>query len=103
MDSEELNKIELIKKAPTEEILTDERLKELVISNKTLRHYIGFEISGYVHLGTGLLCMSKVADFQKAGIEPTIFLADFHSWINNKLGGDLNTIQQVAGGISKKH
>jgi tyrosyl-tRNA synthetase len=46
--------------------------------------------------------MQKVADFQEAGIETTIFLADYHSWINKKLGGDLETIRKVAGGYFKE-
>ena len=95
-------KIGIIKNPPIEEILTEKRLEQLLESKKELKHYIGFEISGYVHLGTGLLCMSKVADLQRAGIKTTIFLADFHSWINNKLGGDLNVIQRVGGGYFKE-
>ncbi|MGC9129944.1 MAG: tyrosine--tRNA ligase, partial [Candidatus Micrarchaeia archaeon] len=82
--------VELVKKFPTEEILTEEKLREYVEEGIKLNHYIGFEISGFVHLGTGLLCMQKVADFQEAGVETNIFLADYHSWINKKLGGDLS-------------
>lgn len=44
----------------------------------------GFEISGLVHLGTGLMSMGKIADFLKAGVKCRIFLADFHSFLNNK-------------------
>lgn len=40
-------------------------------------------------------------DFIKAGIRPTIFLADYHAWINGKLGGDLDKIQTVAEGYFK--
>jgi len=94
--------LELVKRTPAEEILTEEQLREIVESGEKLKHYIGFEISGYVHLGTGLVCMQKVADFQEAGIETTIFLADYHSWINKKLGGDLETIRKVAGGYFKE-
>ncbi len=100
--SEALRVIDLVKKPPTEEILTEDRLAEYVKDGKKLRHYIGYEISGFVHLGTGLLCMQKVADFQQAGIETNIFLADYHSWINKKLGGDLSTIRRVAVGYFKE-
>ena len=41
-------------------------------------------------------------DLQKAGIDITIFLADYHSWINRKLGRDLSTIRKVAGGYFKE-
>lgn len=94
--------LQLVEKEPTEEVLTPERLKEYADQRIPLKHYIGYEISGYVHLGTGILSMSKVADFQKAGISTTIFLADYHSWINKKLGGDLSTIKKVAGGYFKE-
>lgn len=92
----------LIFKEPTEEVLTKERLDEYINSGVALKHYIGYEISGFVHLGTGLLGMSKVADLQKAGIDVTLFLADYHSWINKKLGGDLSVIRKIAGGYFKE-
>jgi len=100
-DREELVE-KLIFKEPTEEVLTKERLEEHISNRIALKHYIGFEISGFVHLGTGLLTMAKVADLQKAGIAVTLFLADYHSWINNKLGGDLSVIRKVAGGYFKE-
>jgi len=81
-----------------DEVLTREDLQHLVASGTPLRHYIGFEISGKVHLGTGLVCMSKVKDFADAGVHCTIFLADWHSWINDKLGGDRDTIRRIAVG-----
>jgi tyrosyl-tRNA synthetase len=45
-----------------------------------------------MHIGMGLVCGSKIKDMTKAGFEFTIFLADWHSWINNKLGGDMEKI-----------
>ncbi|CAB49879.1 tyrosine--tRNA ligase [Pyrococcus abyssi] len=94
MDIEE--RINLVLKKPTEEVLTVENLRHLFEVGAPLQHYIGFEISGYIHLGTGLMAGAKIADFQKAGIKTRIFLADWHSWINDKLGGDLEVIQEVA-------
>jgi len=94
--------LSLIKRTPTEEILTESRIVEYITNGIPIKHYIGYEISGYVHLGTGPLSMSKVSDFQKAGINVTIFLADYHSWINRKLGGDLSIIRKVAGGYFKE-
>jgi len=94
--------LRLVTREPTEEVLTLERLRSYLEEGIKLKHYIGFEISGYVHLGTGIVCMQKVADFQRAGIDTTIFLADYHSWINRKLGGDLSTIRRVAGGYFKE-
>lgn len=79
-----------------EEVLTEEELKALIDSGQPLKHYIGFEISGKVHLGTGLVCMQKVKDLHDAGAEITIFLADWHSWINNKLDDTLETATRMA-------
>jgi len=45
-----------------------------------------------MHIGMGLVCGSKIKDMIKAGFDFTIFLADWHSWINNKLGGDMKKI-----------
>ena len=92
MNSEE--KLELITRN-IEEIIGLEELKKLIESGEKLKHYIGFEISGKPHLGHGLVCMSKVKDFKDAGIDVSIFLADWHTWINNKLGGNMKVIQKV--------
>ena len=79
-----------------EEVLTRADLAQLVETGTPLRHYIGFEISGKIHLGTGLVCMGKIKDFVDAGVECTVFLADWHSWINDKLGGDRDTIRRMS-------
>ena len=79
-----------------EEVLTEEELRSLIDSGTSLKHYIGFEISGKVHLGTGLATLLKVKDFHDAGAETVIWLADWHGWINNKLDGTLETSQKMA-------
>ncbi len=88
--------MDLVLRYPTEEVLTVEDLRSLLERGVRLRHYIGFEISGLIHLGTGLVSMAKLVDLQRAGIETQVLLADLHSWLNNKLGGDLETIRRVA-------
>jgi tyrosyl-tRNA synthetase len=85
-----------------QEVLTEEDLKKLVESGKTINHYIGFEISGLVHLGTGLMSMGKIADFLKAGVKCKIFLADFHSFLNNKLGGKWEDIRWASENYFKE-
>ncbi len=79
-----------------EEVLTEEELKDLIESGTPLRHYIGFEISGKVHLGQGIAVMQKVKEVHDAGAETIIWLADWHGWINNKLDGTLETAQRMA-------
>ena len=78
-----------------EETLTPEELKSLIESGTPLKHYIGFEISGKVHLGTGLYAMLKIRDLQKAGVETTVLLADWHTWLNKKLDGTLGTASRL--------
>ncbi len=80
----------------TEEVLTQEDLKLLLDSKTPLKHYIGYEISGKIHLGTGPASMLKVKDFMDAGVDCSIFLADWHAWINDKLGGNREIIKKIA-------
>ncbi len=94
-------RLKLIKRN-TEEVLGEDELKNLLEKGEKLKHYIGFEISGKPHLGHGLVCMSKVKDLFDAGIDCSIFLADWHSWINDKLGGNPEIIKKVAAGYFKE-
>jgi len=80
-------RMELIKREPTEEIITEEELREILQTNPHPKHYIGFEISGLLHLGTLFLSGYKINDLIEAGVDCTVYLADWHSFINNKLGG----------------
>jgi tyrosyl-tRNA synthetase len=90
-------KVELIKRPPTKEIIKDEaELIELLNTNSKPKHYIGLEISGFLHLGSLISTGFKINDFMKAGIDCTVFLADWHTLINDKLGGNLETISKVS-------
>ncbi|MFP3191422.1 MAG: tyrosine--tRNA ligase, partial [Thermoproteota archaeon] len=93
MDVEE--RLNLIKRPPTEEIITEKELRDKLQAGDKIRHYIGFEISGLIHLGT-LLCAEKVNDLIEAGIECTIYLADWHSYLNKKLGGNWENILKAS-------
>ncbi len=98
MDSEK--RFELISRN-TEEVLTAEDLRRFLDEGTKLQHYIGFEISGPVHLGTASTAI-KIADFQQAKVDCSIYLASWHAWINNKLDGDLDTIERVGVGYFKE-
>lgn len=89
-------KVELIEKPPTEEIVTKEELIELFKTNSNPKHYIGIEISGFLHLGSLISTGFKINDFLKAGVNCTVFLADWHTVINDKLGGDWDVIKKVS-------
>lgn len=91
-----IKKFELISKPPTEEIVTQDELMKLLKTNSQPRHYIGLEISGLLHLGSLISTGFKINDFIKAGINCTVFLADWHTLINDKLGGDWDTISKVS-------
>lgn len=77
----------------TEEIITRDELRALLESKARPRAYWGFEASGMMHIGMGLVCGRKIRDMVEAGFDYTLFLADWHSWINNKLGGNLENIR----------
>lgn len=73
------------------EVVTIEELQE-VMAKEEKKAYIGFEPSGLVHLGW-LMCADKVKDLIDAGFDTTILLADWHAWINDKLGGNMEAIK----------
>lgn len=77
----------------TDEVVTLEELRVLLETKTKPKAYWGFELSGLMHIGFGLVCGSKIKDMIKAGFNFVIFLADWHSWINNKLGGNMENIR----------
>ena len=91
-----IEKVNLIERPPTEEIVTQEELIELFKTNSSPNHYIGLEISGFLHLGSLISTGFKINDFVKAGVKCKIFLADWHTLINDKLDGDWETIAKVS-------
>ncbi len=90
-------KLDLIKSEPLEEVITDPELKQLLETNDRPKHYLGMEISGMPHIGHLLFGGKKFNDFEKAGIETQLLLADWHTMANNKLGGDWDKIKKVSG------
>jgi len=94
MDAAE--KVDLVSRPPTEEVVTQEELLELFKTNSKPKHYIGIEISGFLHLGSLITTGFKINDFVKAGVECTVFLADWHTLLNEKLGGSFETIRKVS-------
>jgi tyrosyl-tRNA synthetase len=89
-------KIDLICKPPTEEVLTPQDLRQLLETEEHPIAYDGWEPSGLVHLGTGVICAYKIKDFVEAGIRYKAYLSTWHAWLNNKLGGDLELIRKSA-------
>ena len=80
----------------TEELVTEDELRELLSKDRVPTAYIGFEPSGLVHLGW-VLVASKICDLCDAGMKVTVLWADWHAYINDKLGGDIEYIRTCAG------
>lgn len=79
-----------------QELTTGEELKALLAKEDYQpTAYIGFEPSGLVHLGWALVA-AKIKDLCDAGIKVIIFWADWHAYINDKLGGDIENIRICA-------
>lgn len=93
MDAEA--RLDRLLREPVVEVVTRDEMGGLLASGRP-KHYIGFEISGMLHLGSGLLTKLVLERLREAGVETTVFLADLHSWINGKMGGDLDRIRAVA-------
>lgn len=85
-----------ILKDGSEEIVTMDDLEKLIRRKNSPKVYWGFECSGYIHIGIGLVTTRKMRHFIETGMRLTVLLADWHSWINNKFGGDLEKIR-IAG------
>ncbi|MDA1169023.1 MAG: tyrosine--tRNA ligase [bacterium] len=82
----------------TAEVITEDEFKARIESGEQLTHYIGFEISGYVHIGQGILSALVIKDLQALGVKCTIWLADWHTAINHKLDGTKETALKIGKG-----
>ena len=94
MDVDE--RLAFIMREPTEEVVTAAELRTLIETKTHPKHYIGLEISGVLHIGSLVMTGFKINDFMKAGITTTVFLADWHTYINDKMGGDWDKIKKVS-------
>ncbi len=74
------------------EIVTEAELRTLFETNDSPTAYIGYEPSGYVHVGQAITA-AKISELQEAGVRMTIFLADWHAMINDKFGGNIESIR----------
>ncbi len=114
-----MDKFELIKRN-TQEIVSETELKTLLKNKKNPNIYIGYAPTGRIHIGY-LFPLSKIVDFQKAGLNITILIADLHAYLDDRkapwdllkwrseyykaivkssikaLGGDTNKIKFILG------
>ncbi|MEM0156392.1 MAG: tyrosine--tRNA ligase [Thermoplasmataceae archaeon] len=73
------------------EVITEEELRQLDIPHST--SYVGFEPSGIPHIATAVMWPLKLREIASTGMKVSVLLADWHAMINDKLGGDLDTIR----------
>lgn len=76
-----------------EEVITEADLIKLLEEKKKPVAYDGFEPSGRIHIAQGLLRAINVNKMTEAGCQFKMLVADWHAWLNNKFGGDLEKIQ----------
>lgn len=79
-------------KRNTLEIVTESELEQLTSDTSKPTVYCGYEVSGPVHVGT-LVAINKQIDFQNAGLNVKVLLADLHTLINRK--GELDWIESM--------
>ena len=81
-----------------DEVVGVEHLVECVSNSSShagdgiIRAYVGFEPSGKAHIGWKVISQTlrKLLD---ADVNVLIFLADWHAWVNDKFGGDMEKIR----------
>lgn len=88
-------RIDLITRTPIEEVVTVEDLRKLLETKTKITAYDGFEPSGLMHIGSGILREIKINDLLEANVNFIILLADWYAWINNKMGGNLDLIRKT--------
>ena len=76
-----MNKLEIFKKN-TEEIITEEELKQ-ILRKKNPIVYCGYEPFGNLHLGH-FVTITKLIELKKIGFQVKILLADVHAYLNKK-------------------
>lgn len=69
--------------------------KTSMAGDGVLRCYVGFEPSGKAHIGWKVLSL-QLKRMLEADANVLIFLADWHAWVNDKFGGNMEDIQETA-------
>ena len=75
-------RFELIKRN-TQDIVSESELKDLLKKKKNPSAYIGFAVTGRIHIGY-FIPMMKIADFLNAGFHFKILLADLHAHLDDR-------------------
>lgn len=78
-----------------EECIQESELKELFEKIEHPICYDGFEPSGRMHIGQGILRVININKLTKCGCKFKLWIADWFAQLNNKMGGDLEKIQNL--------
>ena len=78
-----------------EEIITEPELRRLLETEAHPTAYDGFEPSGLAPIHFGVLRPILISDLLQAGVKVKLWLGDWFAWLNNKMGGDLESIRLV--------
>lgn len=84
-------KLQLAKRNAVE-VVTEEELGELLETKSKPKAYLGFEPSGLVHVGQGVILANKIKDLATLDFNFTILIANWHAYINDKLDGSIENI-----------
>ena len=60
--------------------------KDKLYGKQKLSAYVGFEPSGFMHIGS-LILLDKMLELKNCGVDIKILIADYFAYLNNKLGG----------------
>lgn len=87
-------RLELITGA-AQEVVGIDHLEARIAEGGTIRAYVGFEPSGKAHIGWKVLA-TNLRRMLDADVNVLVFMADWHAWVNDKFGGDMDKIQTTA-------
>lgn len=78
-----------------QEVVGVEHLISRIEDGGTINAYVGFEPSGKAHVGWKVVALN-LRRMLDADVNVMIFMADWHAWVNDKFGGDMEKIQITA-------
>jgi tyrosyl-tRNA synthetase len=78
-----------------EEIVTRDELKKVFEVNDRPVGYNGFELSGIAPIHFGLMITNYIKKMLKVGVKFNLYMADYFTFINDKMGGDIEKIRDV--------
>lgn len=79
-----------------EEIVNPELIERLINSNSEFICYNGFEPSGRMHIAQAFITINNIKTLTSLGGKFILYIADYFAFLNHKLGGDMEKINDTA-------